>query len=114
MSRLFSLAALGTLILLVSTADAARVPSSKAITLPSIAPGRVDVTVPYTTNGRSTLGVYQGVSPYIYAYPALTDPINHGGVGVYNLPFYGGKQALSSNNPGATPGNTALQPRRRR
>ncbi len=112
MNRLFSFIALGALILLVGSARAERVPSSKAASPQPIDASR-NVFVPYTTNGFSTLGVYQGVSPYIYSRPSLNDPVNHGVMGVYNLPFYGAKLSSNSNNNGATPGNQALQPRRR-
>jgi hypothetical protein len=112
MSRLFSFLAMATLILLVGSASAERVPSSKALSPQPINPSH-NVFVPYTTNGFSTLGVYQGVSPYIYSRPSLNDRTNHGVMGVYNLPFYGAKLSSNSNNNGATPGNQALQPRRR-
>src|SRR5437868_14449039 len=102
MIRLSALAALAALVLIAPTVDAARVPSRRTVIPPSTG-ARTDVTVPYTTNGRSTLGVAQGVSPFIYGRPALNDPMNHGVIQVYNLPFYGARQATNSNHPGATP-----------
>jgi hypothetical protein len=62
--------ALGLVLLIAAGASADRVPSKKA---PSTrCPGvRGDITVPYTTNGYSTLGVYHGVSPYIYSAPEV-------------------------------------------
>ncbi|MBY0228737.1 MAG: hypothetical protein K2W96_05600 [Gemmataceae bacterium] len=80
---------------------AERVPSAKA-------PGfrtdgvRGDITVPYLTNGRSTLGVYNGVGPLIYAAPQLGSPAAPIGQNVYNLPFYGARLGASSGIVGAT------------
>ena len=90
-----SLTALGLLIALTATADAGRVPSSKADRTNNYgAPG--DITVPYLTNGRSTLGVSQGVSAVIAPSPGLGGL--HGDVQrpVFNLIFYG-----SQKSPGA-------------
>jgi hypothetical protein len=103
MSRLFWSAALFALGLLLGTtgmADAARVPSVRIVTYPSTG-ARPDVTVPYTTNGRSTLGVYQGVGPLIVAQPGLSIVDDAQVRPVYNLPFYGGKQSFDSSKFGA-------------
>jgi hypothetical protein len=93
---------LGLFLLAASESRAERVPSARVPTLPT--PGaRPDGRVPYTTNGYSTLGVYDGVAPRIYASPMVSDPRNVGVVPVYNLPFYGGVQAFGSQSNGATP-----------
>jgi hypothetical protein len=90
------------LAMLAGPADAARVPSSKVPSRPSTG-GRTDIFVPYLTNGVSTLGVANGVSPRIYARPTVNDPVNKGVLPVYNLIFYGSKQSFNSSNPGAIP-----------
>jgi hypothetical protein len=93
---------LGLWLLAVGQARAERVPSTKTVILPN--PGaRGDLTVPYTTNGRTTLGVYNGVGPYIYGSPVLPDPANPQGRPVFNLPFYGGGQAFGTLSNGAVP-----------
>lgn len=62
--------ALGLVLLTASPAAADRVLSQKAVSMRS--PGvRGDITVPYLTNGYSTLGVWQRVSPYIYSAPEV-------------------------------------------
>src|SRR5436305_1549430 len=94
--------ALAALLALAGTASADRVPSRKSEGLR--APGvRGDVTVPYLTNGRSTLGVYDGVSPRIYAGPSVNDPRNSGVLPVFNLIYYGSRQSFNTANPGAEP-----------
>ena len=94
-----------TLLVLAAFAGAAqagRVPSQKAEG--QRAPGaRGDITVPYETNGYSTLGVYQGVGPIIYANPTVSDRRNEGVLPVFNLIYYGSRQSVSSTNPGAEP-----------
>lgn len=102
MNRCFMLLALVALLALAGTADANRVPSRKADGQRD--PGvRPDVTVPYLTTGTSTLGVWQRVSPTIYANPTVSDTKNAGVLPVYNLPTYNAKQALSGSNVGAEP-----------
>ena len=81
---------------------AGRVPSRKTV-LPSAAGPRGDITVPYWTNGRSTLGVANGVGPIIYARPQLGSPTQPVGQPVFNLPFYGSRLGASSGIIGATP-----------
>jgi hypothetical protein len=94
--------ALFALIVLAGSVEAGRVPSQKADS--SRDPGaRGDITVPYLTNGNSTLGVASGVAPIIYAKPTVNDPNNKGVLPVYNLIYYGSKQSFSSANPGAEP-----------
>jgi hypothetical protein len=68
--------ALGLVLLTATGAPADRVVSQK---VPSMrCPGvRGDSTVPYTTNGFSTLGVYQRVSPYIYSAPEVFESYSY-------------------------------------
>jgi hypothetical protein len=115
MSRLFWSAALFALGLLLGTtglANAARVPSVRVVTYPSTG-ARHDITVPYTTNGRSTLGVADGVSPLIVSQPGL-GTFNDAQVRpVYNLPYYGGRQSFNSGFFGAVDRQpNSLRPRR--
>src|SRR4051812_36347936 len=63
-----SLTALGMVLALSASAEAGRVPSSKAERDYNYG-ARTDITVPYLTNNRSTLGVWQGVSPIITPSP---------------------------------------------
>jgi hypothetical protein len=61
---------------------------------------RGDITVPYTTDGRSTLMRNGRVEPYYYARPIVDDPANPGARPVFNVySFYG-----ASKNFGATEG----------
>jgi hypothetical protein len=93
---------LGLLLTANGVARADRVPSQKAVLPPS--PGsRIDITVPYTTNGYSTLGVYNGVAPRIYASPIVVDPVNPQTKPVFNLIFYGSVQSFGDRSNGATP-----------
>ena len=82
--------------------SAQRVPSTKTIAPRADGP-RGDITVPYLTNGRSTLGVSGGVGPIIYSYQKLGSPAQPGGQNVYNLPFYGARLGPSSGVVGASP-----------
>jgi hypothetical protein len=68
--------ALACVVLTATAASADRVVSMKA---PSTRhPGvRGDITVPYTTNGFSTLGVWQRVSPYIYSAPEVFESYSY-------------------------------------
>ena len=109
MFRLPALAALVALAVLAGSADAARVPSRKVPSRPTTG-GRVDVYVPYLTNGYSALGVYQGVAPAIYASPIVDDPAHPQSRPVYNLPYYGARQAFG----GASQGAVDRQPQRLR
>jgi hypothetical protein len=86
----------------VNPAWAEREPSTKTVMPPS--PGaRVDITVPYLTTGRTTLGVYNGVAPRIYASPIVDDPKNPQAKPVFNLIFYGSAQSFGDKSDGATP-----------
>src|SRR5215831_12257774 len=98
--RAASLLALGLLALAAGTARADRVPSSRVVTLPSTG-ARTDITVPYTTNGRSTLGVYGGVSPFIVSQPGLGNAEDASVRRVYNLQYYGSRQSFNSSFVGA-------------
>jgi hypothetical protein len=64
---------------------------------------RPDITVPYTTNGRSAFGVAQGVSPRITIDPNVDDRKNPQSRPTYNLPFYGGVNAAGDKTRGAIP-----------
>jgi hypothetical protein len=97
MMRLAILAALA-----VTAAASARVPSTKTVLLPQ--PGaRGDITVPYTTNGFSTLGVANGVSPAMFAAPKLDSAATPKMQNVYNLIYYGSRLGSSSPANAATP-----------
>lgn len=99
MRRLLVLVAL---LALAGTAAADRVPSRKSEGLRD--PGtRGDITVPYTTNGYSTLGVWQGVAPRIYSSPDVEDREYPDTRRVYNLPFWGGVQSFGDRSNGAVP-----------
>jgi hypothetical protein len=61
---------------------------------------RGDITVPYTTDGRSTMMVNGYVAPYYVASPVVDDPKNPGVRPVFNVySFYG-----ATKNYGATEG----------
>ncbi len=99
-------------LLLAASARADRVPSSKAYypTFPGVRP---QITVPYTTNGGTTLGVYQGVAPRIYNSPNVADPQYAGSAKpVFNLIFYGSGQGYgdASNGARAAPTERAAAP----
>jgi hypothetical protein len=96
------LIALAVAALIVNTANADRVPSSKAVGQKSSG-SRTDITVPYTTNGITTLGVYQGVAPRIYYSPNVEDTKDPDVKPVYNLQFWGAVQSFGSKANGATP-----------
>jgi hypothetical protein len=115
MTRLFwsaTLFALGLLLATTGMANAERVRSVRIVTYPSTG-ARHDITVPYTTNGLSTLGVYSGVGPLIVSQPGL-GTVNDAQVRpVYNLPFYGGSQSFNSDSFGAIERRpNSLRPRR--
>ena len=87
-----SLTAVGLLLALSAPADAARVPSSKADRTNNFG-ARPDITVPYLTNGPSTLGVAQGVSPIIFPSPGLGGDKGDTQRPVFNLIFYGSQKS---------------------
>jgi hypothetical protein len=89
-----SLTALALLVALTAHAYAGRVPSSKADRTNN-AGAAGDITVPYLTTGRSTLGVWQGVSAVITPSPGLGGPKGDTERPVFNLIFYGSQKAPS-------------------
>ena len=89
-----SLTALGLFLALAASADAARVPSSKADRTNNDG-ARINVTVPYLTNGPSTLGVTQGVSAIISPSPGLGGMKGDTERPVFNLIFYGSQKSSS-------------------
>ena len=83
------------------TALADRTPSTR---VPSPAPAtgpRPDITVPYTTDGRSTLMYAGKVAPRIYQSPTVDDPKNPGARPTFNLPFYGSVMSFGDRSNGA-------------
>lgn len=87
---------------LTSSASADRVPSRKTQIVPD--PGaRVDIFVPFLTNGRSTLGVSQGVAPIIVNQPGLGAANDNQLRPVYNLIYYGASKSPNSSFMGAMP-----------
>jgi hypothetical protein len=84
-----------------SRVHAGRVPSQKVLAT-RVHGVRVDLRVPYLTNGYSNLGVYHGVAPRIYYAPIIDYPDHPQTKPVYNLPFYGAVRALSGYSDGAT------------
>ncbi len=67
---------------------------------------RIDITVPYVTNGYSAFGF--PVSPRIYSSPDADDRANPGARPTYNLPFYGARMGYGSGSNGAVPKPTLL------
>jgi hypothetical protein len=111
MSRWIGGLALAVVLLGGVSARADRVPSGKTVLTPS--PGaRGDITVPYLTNGRSTLGAYS-VAPRIYGSPNVQDTRNPAVKPVFNLIFYGSAQSFGDRSDGATqrPPNMLRPPR---
>jgi hypothetical protein len=113
MHRGYGATALTALALLLpaGVARADRVPSNRVITQPN--PGtRGDIRVPYVTNGFSTLGVYQGVAPQVFASPSVTTPGPVQVQPVYNLPYYGAGRSFGTQTDGAaTRPPNSLRPR---
>lgn len=110
--------ALASAVLLVllslTTASAERVPSSKTVFPPSNGT-RVDKTVPYLTNGFTTLGVPSGtpVAPDVFGKNGLSPAGDMQQRPVLNLPFYGAKQSFNSDSFGAGQRQpNTLRPRR--
>jgi hypothetical protein len=99
------LVALTLLTCLASPVHADRTPSRRAEGQKS--PGaRVDISVPYLTNGASAFGF--PVSPRIYAAPVVDDPAKPGTRPTFNLPFYSGRMGYSGAANGAVPKPTLL------
>lgn len=63
---------------------------------------RVDITVPYLTNGRDAFHAYS-VAPRIYSSPDVQEIIHPGTKPVFNLPFYGAVLSFGDFSTGATP-----------
>ena len=97
---LTSFLVLGTLAVLAGAARAERTPMMRTPTTRSQG-FRPDITVPYLTTGNSAFGAYS-VAPRIYSSPVLDDP-NPGTKPVFNLIFYGARQAFGDFSNGATP-----------
>jgi hypothetical protein len=102
MARYYALAALAAGVCLAATARADRVPSSKVQIVPSSG-ARIDITHPYLTNGRSALGVAQGVAPYLYGKEGLNSTNDSKQRGVYNIIYYGSSLGPSADFNWATP-----------
>jgi hypothetical protein len=86
--------------LAASVAHADRTPP---VRVPSPAPAtgsRPDITVPYTTDGRSTL-MGTRVEPKVYSSQSVEDNKNPGARQVFNLPFYGAVQSFGDRSNGA-------------
>ena len=114
MSRLFWSTALtlGALLTSAGLANAERVASTRVITLPATGV-RPDITVPYTTDGRSTFMVNGGVAPQILAKPGLGSYNDAQVRPVSNLPYYGAQQYFNSGFFGAMDRQpNQLRPRR--
>ena len=88
-----------------------RTPSSKAVIPPSTG-SRVDITVPYLTSGKTTLGAY-AVAPRVYGSPIVEDTRNPQAKPVFNLIFYGSSMSFGDQSNGATqrPANVLRPPR---
>src|SRR6516165_9727687 len=81
------------------SAFADRLPSTRSMGQKSSG-SRIDMTVPYLTNGRNAFRGYD-VAPQVKSSPTVSDQVHPGAKPVYNLPFYGGKQAFGSGSEGA-------------
>jgi hypothetical protein len=93
--------AIGIMSVAASASQAARTVTTRAYGQHSNG-ARSDITVPYTTTGRSAFmsGV---VAPRIYSSPSVNDARNPQAKPVFNLPFYGAKQGFGDKSNGATP-----------
>ena len=96
---LSSALALGIVFCFAGSAFADRVPSVRSGGQKSTG-ARIDQTVPYLTNGKNAFQGYN-VAPQIKSSPTVSDKADPGAKPVYNLPFYGGKQAFGSGSNGA-------------
>lgn len=90
------------LMLTAATSAEARVPMTRTAGQKSTG-SRNDMTVPYTTNGKTAFGVYNGVAPKIYASPVVDDPSNPQSKPVFNLIFWGSVQSFGDKSNGAIP-----------
>ena len=99
------LVALSLLTCLASPALADRTPSRRVEGQKCFGT-RVDITVPYLTNGGSAFGF--PVAPRIYAAPVVDDPAKPGTRPTFNLPFYSGRMGYGGFANGAVPKPTLL------
>ena len=94
-------AALTLLVCMASPALADRTPSQRVEGQKSFG-ARVDITVPYLTNGTNAFNAYS-VAPRVYAAPVVDDPAKPGTRPTFNLPFFGGRMGFSGTANGAVP-----------
>ncbi len=93
------LVAFGLLLGCTTTAFADRVPSIRSNGQKSSG-SRIDMTVPYLNHSGNAFQGYS-VAPQIKSSPTVSDKVDPNSKPVYNLPFYGGKQAFGSGSNGA-------------
>jgi len=86
---------------MTGVAAAGRVPATRTEGMKSSGT-RVDITVPYLITG-STAFMSGYVAPRIYSSPIVDDPGNPQARPVFNLIFYGGRQAFGDRSNGAAP-----------
>jgi hypothetical protein len=98
--RHFSAGLLALALLAAGAARADRTPPTRVPSPPPATGSRPDITVPYTTDGRSTL-INGKVAPSIYGSPIVEDKKNPGARPVFNLPFYGSVQSFGDRSNGA-------------
>jgi len=98
---LTGLLALAVLAMASDPASAGRVPTTRTEGAKSSG-SRVDITVPYLTTGNSTF-MSGAVAPRIYSSPIVSDPANPQARPVFNLIFYGSRQAFGDRSNGAVP-----------
>jgi hypothetical protein len=67
---------------------------------------RIDITVPYLSNGYSAFGF--PVAPLVYSTPDVDDRYNPGARPTFNLPFYGARVGFGGFANGAVPKPTLL------
>lgn len=101
MNRSHAAAGILGLALLAGTALADRTPSTRVPSPPAATGTRPDITVPYTTDGRSTLMYAGKVAPRVYSSPTVDDPKNPGARPTFNLPFYGSVMSFGDKSNGA-------------
>lgn len=102
MSRLLVALTFVGLLTVSTSARAERVLSRKTQIVPSSG-ARVDIFTPHLTNGRSTLGVWNGVAPIIVQHPGLGTENDAQLRPVYNLFYYGAAKAPNSSFMGCIP-----------
>jgi hypothetical protein len=93
------LATLALMLVFTASAVADRLPSVRSNGQKSSG-SRIDMTVPFLNHGGNAFQGYS-VAPLIKSSPIVSDKIDPGAKPVYNLPFYGGKQAFGSGSNGA-------------